>query len=108
MEDTEKAYQKSLDYLYSFVDYSLTKAFRYSPEKFNLSRMVDLMAYLGNPQSNYKIIHVAGTKGKGSCSAMIASVLIAAGYKVGFILHRTCMITMKEFKSIINQFLIKN
>ena len=84
MEDTEIAYQKSLDYLYSFVDYSLTKAFRYSPEKFNLSRMVDLMAYLGNPQSNYKIIHVAGTKGKGSCSAMIASVLIAAGYKVGF------------------------
>jgi len=84
MDDTEIAYQKSLDYLYSFVDYSLTKAFRYSPEKFNLSRMVDLMANLGNPQSKYKIIHVAGTKGKGSCSAMIASVLSAAGYKVGF------------------------
>jgi len=84
MEPIEEAYQKSLDYLYSFVDYSLTKAFRYSPEKFNLNRMVNLMAYLGNPQLKYKIIHVAGTKGKGSCSAMIASVLIAAGYKVGF------------------------
>lgn len=77
-------YQKALDYLYQFVDYSLTRNFRYSEGKFNLQRMVDLLALLGDPQKNYKIIHVAGTKGKGSTSALIASALQSAGYKTGF------------------------
>ncbi len=37
--------------------------------------MRDLMALLGNPQDSYPIIHVAGTKGKGSTSALTASAL---------------------------------
>lgn len=81
--DAETAYQDALGYLYSFVDYSLTRSFRYSPEKFDLARMRSLMEILGNPQLAYPIIHVAGTKGKGSVSAMCASALRAAGYKVG-------------------------
>jgi len=76
-------YDEILDYLYSFVDYSLTKQLRYSPEKFNLDRMRILMEKLGNPQSDFPVVHVAGTKGKGSTSAFIASVLQQAGYKVG-------------------------
>jgi len=83
MDPIEAAYQSALDYLYSFVDYSLTRSLRYSPEKFDLGRMVELMAALGNPQNQYPVIHVAGTKGKGSTSAMIANVLQTAGYKVG-------------------------
>ena len=63
--DVEKQYQAALDYLYSFVDYSLTRAFRYAPEKFDLGRMRNFMAELGQPQASYPIIHVAGTKGKG-------------------------------------------
>jgi dihydrofolate synthase/folylpolyglutamate synthase len=82
--DIEKSYQEALDYLYSFVDYSLTRAFRYSPEKFDLSRMYTLMERLNNPQSDYPIMHIAGTKGKGSTGAMIASTLMAAGNKIGF------------------------
>ena len=83
MENVEAAYQSTLDYLYSFVDYSLTRSLRYSPEKFDLGRMAVLAAVLGSPHRQYPVVHVAGTKGKGSTCAMIASVLQTAGYKVG-------------------------
>ncbi|MCL4561105.1 MAG: bifunctional folylpolyglutamate synthase/dihydrofolate synthase [Chloroflexi bacterium] len=81
--DIEIAYQEALDYLYSFIDYSLTRQFRYSPEKFDLSRMKELLDRLGNPERAYPIIHIAGTKGKGSVSAFCASALRAAGYRTG-------------------------
>ncbi len=83
MSDIEQSYQSSLDFLYSFVDYSLTRQLRYSPEKFNLDRMKAFMSLMGDPQAAYPVIHVAGTKGKGSTSAMIASVLAKSGFKVG-------------------------
>ncbi len=77
-------YQEALDYIYSFVDYSLTKNLRYSPEKFNLSRMIRFLELIGNPQQDYATIHVAGTKGKGSICAMISSILSHNGYTTGF------------------------
>lgn len=81
--EVETAYQKTLDYLYSFVDYSLTRSFQFTPEKFDLSRMYALLERLGNPHLQYPVIHIAGTKGKGSVSALCASGLLAAGYRVG-------------------------
>lgn len=83
MPDIENEYQEALNYLYSFVDYSLTRQLRYSPEKFNLERMYKFMSLMGNPHKKKPVIHVAGTKGKGSTAAMIASILRVAGYKVG-------------------------
>lgn len=79
----EKKYQATLDYLYSFVDYSLTRQDRLAAANFDLKRMNELMTLLDNPQKKYPVIHVAGTKGKGSTSAMIASVLQQERYKVG-------------------------
>jgi dihydrofolate synthase/folylpolyglutamate synthase len=81
--DADQKYQDTLDYLYSFIDYSLQKTFRYSPEKFDLGRMREFMAALGDPQNNYKILHVAGTKGKGSVSALCASAIKESGIVVG-------------------------
>lgn len=81
--DIETRYNQSLDYLYSFVDYSLKHSSELAKADFNLDRMFALMASLGEPQTKYPIIHVAGTKGKGSVSALCASALRAAGYKVG-------------------------
>src|SRR3990172_5008388 len=81
--DTETSYNKALDYLYSFVDYSLKHSSELAKADFNLDRMFALMESLGNPQNKYPIIHVAGTKGKGSVSALCASALQAAGYTVG-------------------------
>ncbi|MFT3892712.1 MAG: Mur ligase family protein [Anaerolineales bacterium] len=83
MTNTETAYNQALDYLYSFVDYSLKHASELAKAEFNLDRMFALMESLGNPQAKYPIIHVAGTKGKGSVSALCSSALQAAGYKVG-------------------------
>lgn len=84
MNEYEILYQESLDYLYSFVDYSLTRNFRYTPDKFNLDRIFKFLELLGNPQDKFFVFHVAGTKGKGSTSALIASALKAEGYRVGF------------------------
>lgn len=81
--DTETAYNQALDYLYSFVDYSLKHASELAKADFNLDRMAALLAELSNPQDAYPVIHVAGTKGKGSTSALCASALKAAGYRTG-------------------------
>ena len=80
----EPEYQRTLDYLYSFVDFSIQKTFHTNPPKFDLDKILAFVKALGNPHQGYPIIHVAGTKGKGSVSAMCASALKAAGYRVGF------------------------
>lgn len=51
--------------------------------KLGLENIKKLTELLGNPQDKYKIIHIAGTNGKGSTSNMIHDVLVASGYKVG-------------------------
>lgn len=54
-----------------------------SAYKKDLTNTLLLAEHLGNPETKIKMIHVAGTNGKGSTSSMIASVLQEAGYKVG-------------------------
>ncbi len=76
-------YNDALDYLYSLINYELQRPDRYTADVVSLERPRALMAALGNPQEMYPIIHVTGTKGKGSVSAMCASVLQAAGLRVG-------------------------
>lgn len=83
MPDIETRYNQALDYLYSFVDYSLKHISELARAEFNLDRMFALMQELGNPQDKYPIIHVAGTKGKGSVAVLCASALQAAGYETG-------------------------
>jgi hypothetical protein len=77
--NTETLYNQALDYLYSFVDYSLKHSSELAKADFNLNRMFALMESLGDTQKKYPIIHVAGTKGKGSTSALCAAGLQAAG-----------------------------
>jgi dihydrofolate synthase/folylpolyglutamate synthase len=81
--DIETSYNKALDYLYSFVDYSLKHTSELVKAEFNLERMRDLMSLLENPERKYPTLHVAGTKGKGSTSAFMATALRSAGYKTG-------------------------
>ena len=48
-----------------------------------LERMEALLKELGDPEKDFKVIHIAGTNGKGSTAVMIASILEKAGYSVG-------------------------
>jgi len=76
-------YKEALAFLDLRIDYERALSVPYTEREFQLDRMRDLLSRLGNPHQRLKIIHVAGTKGKGSTSAMIASVLAAAGYRTG-------------------------
>lgn len=75
-------YQDALAYLYAFSDFERTGRFARDPEG-NLRRMRVLLAELGMPQDAYGTTHIAGTKGKGSTAALIASCLVASGIRTG-------------------------
>ena len=51
--------------------------------KLGLERVQELAKRLGEPQKQYRVIHIAGTNGKGSVGAMLASILTQAGYRTG-------------------------
>lgn len=73
----------ALAFLLSRVNYERAARIPYTVRDFKLSRMRELLDRLGDPQEGLPIVHVAGTKGKGSTAAMIAAVLQAAGSRVG-------------------------
>ena len=73
-------YPAALDYILSFADYERAPR---STLVFDLRRIQMLLERLGNPQEKARSIHIAGTKGKGSTAAMIASILTRAGYRTG-------------------------
>src|SRR5690348_3764516 len=77
------AYSKAMRYLASLSNFERMRIVRYNSTNFDLDRMRSLLRRLGNPQDQFKSIHVAGTKGKGSTCAMTASMLSACGHKTG-------------------------
>ncbi len=70
-------------YLDSFINLELQPLLKKDASSFNLDRMRRLLAFLGDPHKNLKIIHVAGSKGKGSTCVLTAGILSKAGYKTG-------------------------
>jgi len=60
-----------------------TGSIRLQRGHFSLQRMEELLERLGNPHHAFRSIHIAGTKGKGSTSVMVESVLRTAGYCTG-------------------------
>ena len=71
------SYPDSVRYLYSLGNELKAGA------KFGLERMQTLLAALGHPENGQRFIHIAGTNGKGSTSATIATVLREAGFQTG-------------------------
>ncbi|OHB76009.1 MAG: hypothetical protein A2Z25_21915 [Planctomycetes bacterium RBG_16_55_9] len=76
-------YQEALAYLLEKTDYEKQTRLRYNVTTFNLSRMENLLALLGNPHQKVQTVHIGGTKGKGSTATMLARMLEANDYKVG-------------------------
>lgn len=75
--------QAALDYLLSRIDYERSVAVPYGECEYRLDRMRELLERLDRPDRRYPIVHVAGTKGKGSTSAMVAAALTACGLTTG-------------------------
>lgn len=75
-------YSQACAYINSFINYEHVHKQDF-PRTFNLKRMEKLLSLLGNPHKKLKIVHVAGTKGKGSTAAMLAHILHESGYKTG-------------------------
>lgn len=76
-------FSETQEYIASFVNFELSPVPYSHRYIFKLERVRRLLALLGNPQNDLKIIHVAGSKGKGSVCALTAAILQKAGYRVG-------------------------
>ncbi len=80
-------YNDALKYLDAFTDYEkIGLPSPGSPEaeqNFDLDKLRRVLKKLGSPQDAYRIIHVAGTKGKGSVCTYVSSILESSGYRVG-------------------------
>jgi len=84
-------YQDSLAFLYGRLNYERVGMPRV-PSELRPGRMRRLLRRLGDPHRRFRVVHVSGTKGKGSTSAMIAAALTASGVRTGLFcsphLHR--------------------
>lgn len=67
-------YRETLEYIHSLGNFGLPAG---------LDRIKKVLNKLGNPQNEFKAIHIAGTNGKGSVTAFVSSVFKEAGYKTG-------------------------
>jgi dihydrofolate synthase/folylpolyglutamate synthase len=76
------AHDAAIAWLMGRINYERT-VIPYHERQLKLDRMRQLLNRLGNPDAGMKLVHVAGTKGKGSTSAMIAASLTAAGFCTG-------------------------
>jgi dihydrofolate synthase/folylpolyglutamate synthase len=73
-------YDEAIQFWFGRINFETRSA---APGDLKLERMRALLHLLGDPHERLRLVHIAGTKGKGSTAAMIGSVLNAAGYRVG-------------------------
>ena len=76
-------YEAALAYIDTFINSERRPDFSRQARFYNLERISRLLAHLGNPHRRLKVVHIAGSKGKGSTAAITTSILTHAGYKTG-------------------------
>lgn len=81
--NTIKNYEQAVEFLFSRLNYERVNSGDFSASDLKLERMRQLLHSVEDPQIRRQTIHIAGTKGKGSTSLLLAGALQANGYKVG-------------------------
>jgi dihydrofolate synthase/folylpolyglutamate synthase len=81
-EPTLTSYKEAAAFIFKLTNYEKTADYKYD-NAFKLDRVFSLLDLVDNPHQRLEAIHIAGTKGKGSTAAMIASILSAGGFTVG-------------------------
>ncbi len=76
-------YKSALDYLNGFINFERLPDPRHHTLPQDLVRFGAMLSELGDPQGRYPVIHIAGTKGKGSTAAILAAILRAGGLRTG-------------------------
>ncbi len=77
------SYEEALSFLHKAIDYEKLISYQYNASTFSLDRMVEMLEYAGNPHKAFLSIHITGTKGKGSTSIMMSTILEHASLTTG-------------------------
>ena len=108
-------YDEALAYLAQFINYETRQPVSYAPDHFNVQAFAEFLQTLGAPHLAFPSVHIAGSKGKGSTAAMVASMLSQAGLRTGLfttphlvtIRERTQidrqMISREEFAALVSE-----
>ena len=104
-------YEGLLDWIYSFVNLEAKRTRKLAAEEMKLAKISHLLKSLGNPQQGQRLIHIAGSKGKGSLAFLLDVLLRGKGFKTGLytsphllevrerIRSNNSLIGVEEFKS---------
>jgi dihydrofolate synthase / folylpolyglutamate synthase len=88
-------YQESVDYIFGRTNYEMIPRVPHIEANYDLRRVFELLERLGNPHLKAKSLHITGTNGKGSTSAMLSAILTASGYSTG-LYTSPHLLTMRE------------
>ena len=78
-----ETYEQAIEFVFGRINYERLHGDLYSAGDFKLDRMNRLLAAIDHPEEHLPVVHIAGSKGKGSTAAMIASALSACGHRTG-------------------------
>jgi len=90
-----RSFDQAVEFLERAINYETVRGWHYGPRSLNLLRTEQLLEALGNPHRRYRIVHVAGTKGKGTTAGAIAQCLHEFGHSVG-LLTSPHLVTARE------------
>lgn len=88
-------YDEALAYLAQFINYEAQQPVSYDVTHFNVQAFADFLHTLGDPHLAFPSVLIAGSKGKGSTAAMVASILSQAGLRTGFF-SKPHLVTIRE------------